>query len=213
MCDFEVLARVLSRGSPAVVKRDVTLEAKHLHAIYFSYMLDSLYNDGREDNSPDLIVDHDDGRFKIFLGNRDHAMNREQLQGNNIGHVLNVGGSSLYPDSFHREKLGLSDLRYKCIEADDVESYDISANFDEAMEFIRQARALKDGNILIHCAAGVSRSATIVTAYLMIEMQHRTAASALGYVSERRRIIAPNQGFIKQLLNLEMEISHRENRL
>lgn len=37
--------------------------------------------------------------------------------------------------------------------------------FDKAVNFIEQA--MKDTNVLVHCMAGISRSTTIVVAYLM----------------------------------------------
>jgi atypical dual specificity phosphatase len=45
---------------------------------------------------------------------------------------------------------------------------------------------------------GISRSATIVCAYLIAE-QGLTAAAAVDFVRERRPIICPNVGFRRQL--------------
>jgi protein-tyrosine phosphatase len=54
------------------------------------------------------------------------------------------------------------------------------------------------GNVLVHCHAGVSRSATLVIAYLMQE-KRLTFDEAFSYASKFRPVIFPNQGFQKQL--------------
>jgi protein-tyrosine phosphatase len=56
--------------------------------------------------------------------------------------------------------------------------------------------------VLVHCQAGVSRSVSIVIAFLMAS-QKMTAAAALEHVRSRRPIANPNLGFMKQLLIFE----------
>ena len=59
--------------------------------------------------------------------------------------------------------------------------------------------------VLVHCMAGVSRSPTLVAAYLM-HSRRWTAAQALAYLIERRPCIYPNAGFRRQLLAWEAEL-------
>ncbi len=83
---------------------------------------------------------------------------------------------------------------YKYIPGEDKESFDISLHFDEAVEFIH--KALEKTNVLfylkikiiVHCIAGVSRSASMVIAYFM---KHRkmTYNQAFGEVKNRRKIV------------------------
>ncbi len=51
------------------------------------------------------------------------------------------------------------------IPAIDHESYNLKQYFSETNEMIHEER--KRTNVLIHCMAGVSRSITIIAAYLM----------------------------------------------
>ncbi|XP_037076457.1 dual specificity protein phosphatase 19-like [Pollicipes pollicipes] len=67
-----------------------------------------------------------------------------------------------------------------------------------AFDFIEAARGA-GGLCLVHCNAGVSRSAALVTAYLM-ERQGLSFSEALQLVNETRRV-RPNPGFQSQLID------------
>ena len=58
--------------------------------------------------------------------------------------------------------------------------------------------------IIVHCAVGVSRSASLVLAYLMIHHGY-SLLDAIKKVKERRWIL-PNRGFLKQLLALDAKL-------
>uniref|UniRef100_A0A8C2AT98 Tyrosine specific protein phosphatases domain-containing protein n=1 Tax=Cyprinus carpio TaxID=7962 RepID=A0A8C2AT98_CYPCA len=58
-----------------------------------------------------------------------------------------------------------------------------------------------NARVLVHCAVGVSRSASLVLAYLMIH-QHLSLLEAIKTVKEHRWIF-PNRGFLKQLRALD----------
>lgn len=60
------------------------------------------------------------------------------------------------------------------------------------------------GVVYVHCQQGVSRSATVVLAYLML-YQNMSLMTAARAVREKREIF-PNEGFLKQLCVLEKEI-------
>uniref|UniRef100_A0A8D2ISM1 protein-tyrosine-phosphatase n=1 Tax=Varanus komodoensis TaxID=61221 RepID=A0A8D2ISM1_VARKO len=61
------------------------------------------------------------------------------------------------------------------------------------------------GRVLLHCQAGVSRSATICLAYL-IQSRRVRLEEAFDFVKQRRGVISPNFGFMGQLLQFETEV-------
>lgn len=63
--------------------------------------------------------------------------------------------------------------------------------------------------ILVHCAVGVSRSASLVLAYLMIN-HHLPLVEAIKTVKEHRWI-SPNRGFLKHLRNLDVQLRRRKD--
>lgn len=48
-----------------------------------------------------------------------------------------------------------ANINHKVINAFDIPTYKMTPHFDEAYKFIKNA--LSTGNILVHCAAGISR--------------------------------------------------------
>lgn len=82
----------------------------------------------------------------------------------------------------------------------DTPEENMSGDFIEATDFIDEH--LRAGRrVLVHCHAGMSRSATMVAAYLLRFHPQRfpSADSAIAYLQGRRWIVDPNPGFRKQL--------------
>ena len=74
---------------------------------------------------------------------------------------------------------------------------DLLSHFEESNAFIAECLA-KEGAVLIHCYRGRSRSATVVTAFLM-QKHGYSAERALAKVRSRREIIQPHDSFLAQL--------------
>ncbi|KAL5968109.1 Dual specificity protein phosphatase 14 [Taenia solium] len=88
-----------------------------------------------------------------------------------------------------------------CVE--DIESADLRAHFDSVADRIdREAR--RGGRSLVHCVAGVSRSPSLVLAYL-VKHSSMTLAEAYDHVHRLRPCIRPNPGFWRQLIAYEIE--------
>lgn len=59
------------------------------------------------------------------------------------------------------------EFTYKVISVPDTSSASLIRHFPAANSFIKEA--IQKGGVLVHCFAGVSRSSTVVIAYLMQE--------------------------------------------
>ncbi|KAM3146938.1 hypothetical protein pb186bvf_001092 [Paramecium bursaria] len=79
----------------------------------------------------------------------------------------------------------------------------IGTIFQETFDFIEEN--LKDGNVVVHCAMGMSRSATIVIAYMM-RKYHMRIFQAYKHVKLRRPVVNPNEGFVQQLYELDVQL-------
>lgn len=94
------------------------------------------------------------------------------------------------------------DKHYLCIMASDTPDQNISQYFSVCNDFIHAAR-LRDGNVLIHCLAGMSRSVTVTVAYIM-SVTNLSWKEALKVVRTGRSVANPNLGFQMQLRDYEL---------
>lgn len=95
---------------------------------------------------------------------------------------------------------------YLRIEILDKPDLDLKSHFNEVADMIEEIRlASGNGKTLVHCVAGVSRSASLVIAYLM-KHHKKTLKEAYEHVKEARSQIRPNSGFFKQLMEYELEL-------
>jgi protein-tyrosine phosphatase len=84
---------------------------------------------------------------------------------------------------------------------------DPSTWFASTFQFIDEALKHR-GKVLVHCAAGVSRSATIIIAYLMSRCGI-SYGQALAHVKARRPIVNPNEGFVQILQSYDRALESR----
>ena len=122
----------------------------------------------------------------IYLGNIDAAFNKKKLKQMGIKKVLTVMAS--FGNHYNS-----NEFIHKSINVDDDYQTNIIQYFKECLLFI-------EGNdkIFVHCAAGMSRSPTIVIAYIMWKNK-LSLNKAIKFVKEKRSIISPNDNFMNQL--------------
>jgi len=138
----------------------------------------------------------------LYLGDVYAAHNTKALNNHKITHIVTcaVGVYPPFPEQF----------KYKHLNVLDCAAENMNEHFDETSQFISDA--LKDGGrVLVHCIRGVSRSATIVAAYLMMafKISHNEAVET---VRAKRAVARPNYGFMMQLemyhSQLKQQLAH-----
>lgn len=128
---------------------------------------------------------------KLFLGDISNASSKEWLTSNNIRHVLNATDD--IPNYFSDK------IQYKKLYLKDVPTQNIESSLDEALEFIvKSSQSPEGGNVLVHCYAGISRSASLVL-YFIMRLKNVDYDTALRYLRSRRSIVQPNSGFERTL--------------
>ncbi|KFP65211.1 Dual specificity protein phosphatase 22-A, partial [Cariama cristata] len=106
----------------------------------------------------------------------------------------------------------LQDMTYLCISASDSSSQNLLQHFKECIKFIHECRLGGGGRPRegLHCQdpwglAGVSRSTTILVAYLMT-VTELSWESCLAATKAVRSYVSPNFGFQQQLQEYEVTL-------
>ena len=131
-------------------------------------------------------------KFNLLLfikGNENDAQNEELLIKEGITHVINC--TKNIPSHFERK------LNYLRVAVNDGCDQDIKSYFAQTNKFIDDVKK-SNGKVLVHCQAGISRSPTIVIAYL-IKSKNLSLQTAYAQVKKIRSIIEPNFLFYSQL--------------
>jgi len=130
----------------------------------------------------------------LYLGSMDSATDYAELEKRNIKKVIAVLDfmEPKFPDK----------IPYLQIKLSDDYGWSIISAFDIAIQEIEKTLISKnDGEnsaVLVHCAAGISRSSTIVIAFLM---RHKKISfmEAWTLTKSKRSIACPNGSFQEQL--------------
>ena len=131
----------------------------------------------------------------IWLGDGLSAMDMEYLKKNEISCIINCAeNNTLTNRDFYR-----GEWRYKGINIEDSYGYDILDNhLDEFLEFMDECIGAKQ-KVLVHCVAGINRSATLLIAYLVLRNK-MDLVDAIRFCFNKRPIILTNVSFVKQLI-------------
>ncbi|OXA62139.1 Dual specificity protein phosphatase 12 [Folsomia candida] len=129
--------------------------------------------------------------FRIS-GNLAAACDIHLLKKYRISHILTIDSCPL-PSKIQ----DLPQVTTKFLKVSDMPREDILQYFDDTNEFIDSALRLKK-RVLVHCYYGVSRSATLVLAYLM-QKYRLSLEEAQNRLEQRRSVVGPNYGFLSQL--------------
>ncbi|GAB4836561.1 hypothetical protein Ancab_001474 [Ancistrocladus abbreviatus] len=133
----------------------------------------------------------------IYLGGDAVARDRDILKQNRITHVLNCVGF-VCPEYFK------ADFLYRTLWLQDSPSEDITSILYDVFDYFEDVREQR-GRVFVHCCQGVSRSTSLVIAYLMWR-EGQSFDDAFQYVKQARGIADPNMGFACQLLQCQKRV-------
>lgn len=130
---------------------------------------------------------------RLFISDLSFAENPALLSSYRITHILSV-----MHDSVYRPPLPIQPARLQ-IRVEDLPFAELAAHLPNTTSWIWNALASSsEVRVLVHCAEGVSRSVSVVAAYLMAS--HGWAPmQAIEFIKNKRRIANPNFGFVQQL--------------
>eukprot|EP00756_Hemistasia_phaeocysticola_P049017 Hpha_TRINITY_DN23443_c0_g1::TRINITY_DN23443_c0_g1_i1::g.113962::m.113962/K21278/DUSP1; dual specificity protein phosphatase 1 len=138
---------------------------------------------------------------RVFLTNFFGAKNSDKLEAAGVTHVL-VAAAEL---PFALEKKG----RYTYHRLEVADNTHIPLPLADACDWIAAALEASESNrVVVHCAAGSSRSGSVATAWKM-RAESIGLKEALKAVQSVRPIVLPNPGFMEQLEAFEQTLRPR----
>ena len=145
-------------------------------------------------------LDCDEVMPGIILADGKTVKNVQYLKEIGVTHIINTASRDVWLPVEKLTNLGIKIFQFH---VDDVSSATISTYFRPAADFI--SSALRSGGlIIINCLVGLSRSATTLTAGIMINKKW-SAVKTLKQIRQTRGV-KPNLGFMVQLLKLEHQL-------
>lgn len=137
---------------------------------------------------------------KLYISGLDALDDLDALDQAHISHILSILEFDYcdYPEFEKYQRM--------LIQLEDHPGQNLSSFFDATNAFIGKGDA-----VLVHCAMGQSRSATIVCAYMMFKLRI-SASKALELLKEARPMCEPNEGFMAQLVEYGHTLDVEEKR-
>lgn len=146
--------------------------------------------------SPTVVLRRSDNTGWLYLGNQNDAINPAFVDEHGITRFIHVCHEC-------RCVFEPGDPSHLRIPINDSIGEDIQLHFENAIKFLAKAKA-ENANVLVHCYAGISRSPTIILAYLM--NNGSSFQDAIQFLKDQRECIDPNLHFVGSLLMYEKEL-------
>ncbi|CAI4229887.1 unnamed protein product [Auanema sp. JU1783] len=125
------------------------------------------------------------------------ALNGETMKKHKITHIINA--TTEVPNI-----RSLGDIQRTKLWLEDTPTTYIYPHLELQSDQI-QAIIVDGGRVLVHCVAGVSRSAAICLAYLL-KYRCRSLRDAYHLMKSKRPMVRPNLGFWRQLIAFEQNV-------
>ncbi|KAM6156193.1 dual specificity protein phosphatase 18 [Rhynchocyon petersi] len=132
----------------------------------------------------------------LYISSGVAANDKHMLSSHQITTIINV--------SVEVVNTRYEDIQYVQVPVTDAPVSRLYDFFDPIADHIHSVE-MRRGRTLLHCAAGVSRSATLCLAYLM-KYHAMSLLDAHIWTKSCRPIIRPNNGFWEQLIHYEFQL-------
>jgi dual specificity MAP kinase phosphatase len=154
-------------------------------------------------NNADLVINN------IWLGNKSSALDRNFLNSNNIKLVINCTTDINISEWYETDNINYIRLP--------IHDWNSESNNNilkaEIMNIIKTMNIYKKNNenILVHCFAGMQRSATVIACYLMYYYDFRPEDAIL-YIRNKRNIaFQPYPTFNSFIFDYKKKIEYKNN--
>jgi atypical dual specificity phosphatase len=159
-------------------------------------------------NKIQLVHQHKEDGVRIFIGGEGGASSSTELENNAITHVVSVRSTR-----YHQYKSFQGISYFRITNVDDCEDIKNATRFQEehwptACDFIQNA----NGNVLIHCQAGVSRSVALCAAYLIRDCNMKPG-EAIATITTARPIASTQETFMVELTKWYKVLKFQKRRL
>lgn len=144
------------------------------------------------DSVPDEIING------LYLGDIHSSRNLNSLRNLGITTIVNMTSepNAFSENEFTYKNYPISDSIEQLIDMEEIE---------KIMNLIDEVINKKGEKVLVHCQAGISRSATVVIMYLM-KSQKIKAEDAYALCKSKRRVVGPNVGFLAQIYQYQKSL-------
>jgi len=139
----------------------------------------------------------------LYIGDKYACRDLDLLKSLQIRTIINC---TVKPKAGGLRNYYSSDFLYKRVPVKDSDLEDLTPWFSEVCELVDQSLQQKF-NVLIHCQQGVSRSATIVLAYLLYKGNN--LKNAYVQLKTARPIVKPKTAFLRQLVLWDKQLSKK----
>ena len=135
---------------------------------------------------------------RLYISDLSFAENPACLSSHQITHILSALPEAIYipPATLLHPHPPPARLH---VRVEDFPFAELAAHLPQTTTWIGEALA-RDPNahVLVHCVEGISRSVSVVAAYLMARFGW-TPNEAVKFIKNKRRVAEPNFGFVQQL--------------
>ncbi|PFH46998.1 hypothetical protein AMATHDRAFT_123290, partial [Amanita thiersii Skay4041] len=135
---------------------------------------------------------------RVYISDLAFAENPACLSSHRITHILSTLPDNIYVPPAPLLHPHPPPARMQ-IRVEDLPFAELAAHLPKTTAWIKEALAKDpEARVLVHCVEGISRSVSVVAAYLMASYGW-SPNEAVKYIQNRRRVANPNFGFVQQL--------------